>query len=72
MIQIEAKYDVEVDVLRSNWSQAEIEESDAVSPGVIIDYDAEGNAIGIEILNASQKIQNFNPALSELMSAFSL
>ncbi|MBC6476240.1 MAG: DUF2283 domain-containing protein [Hormoscilla sp. GM102CHS1] len=30
-------------------------------------YDAEGNAIGIEILNASQKIQNFNPALSETM-----
>ncbi|MBC6421701.1 MAG: DUF2283 domain-containing protein [Hormoscilla sp. SP5CHS1] len=64
---MEAKYDAEVDVLRINWSQAEIEESDAVSPGVIIDYDAEGNAIGIEILNASQKIQNFNPALSETM-----
>lgn len=54
---MEAKYDAEVDVLRINWSQAEIEESDAVSPGVIIDYDAEGNAIGIEILHASRKIQ---------------
>ena len=62
---MEAKYDAEVDVLRINWSQAEIEESDAVSPGVIIDRDAEGNAIGIEILNASQKIENFNPVLSE-------
>ncbi len=64
---MEAKYDVEVDVLRINWSQAEIEESDAVSPGVIVDYDAEGNAVGIEILNASQKIENFNPVLSEKM-----
>ncbi len=52
---MEAKY--EVDVLTINWSQAEIEESDAVSPGVIIDYDAESDPIGIEILNASQKIQ---------------
>jgi len=64
---MEAKYDAEVDVLRINWSQAEIEESDAVSPGVIIDYDAEGNPIGIEILNASQKIHNFNLTLSETM-----
>ena len=64
---MEAKYDIEVDVLRINWSQGEIEESDAVSPGVIVDYDAEGNAVGIEILNASQKIENFNPVLSEKM-----
>ena len=65
---MKAKYDTEVDVLRINWSQAEIEESDTVSPGVIIDYDAEGNVIGIEILNASQKIENFNPVLGERMS----
>ncbi|MDY6804131.1 MAG: DUF2283 domain-containing protein [Cyanobacteriota bacterium] len=62
---MEAKYDIEVDVLRINWSQAEIEESDAASPGVIVDYDAEGKAIGIEILNASEKIDNFNPTSSE-------
>lgn len=65
---MEAKYDAEVDVLRINWSQAEIEESDTVSPGVIIDYDAEGNAIGIEILNASQKIENFNRVFGETTS----
>ncbi|MGK7881069.1 MAG: DUF2283 domain-containing protein [Crocosphaera sp.] len=54
-----AKYDKEVDVLRINWSVAEIEESDAISPGLILDYDAQGNVIGIEILNASKKIENF-------------
>lgn len=58
---MEAKYDLEVDVLRINWSDAEIEESDSVSPGVILDYDSTGNVIGIEILNASKKIKNFNP-----------
>ncbi|MDJ0598203.1 MAG: DUF2283 domain-containing protein [Crocosphaera sp.] len=56
---MEAKYDRDVDVLRLNWSNAEIEESDAISPGVILDYDAQGNVIGIEILNASKKIENF-------------
>lgn len=58
---MKAKYDIEVDVLRINWSEAEIEESDSISPGVILDYDSEGNVIGIEILNASKKIKNFNP-----------
>ncbi len=56
---MEAKYDAEVDVLRINWSEAEIEESDSINPGVILDYDSQGNVIGIEILNASKKIKNF-------------
>ncbi len=42
-----AKYDSEVDILRINWSVAEIQESDAISPGIILDYDAQGNVIGI-------------------------
>ncbi|PSF36770.1 hypothetical protein C7H19_12430 [Aphanothece hegewaldii CCALA 016] len=54
-----AEYDLEVDVLRINWSESEIEESDIISPGVILDYDVESNVIGIEILNASKKINNF-------------
>ncbi len=58
---MKAKYDIEVDVLTISWSEAQIEESDSVSPGVILDYDSEGNVIGIEILNASKKIQNFSP-----------
>ncbi|WP_300509416.1 hypothetical protein [Crocosphaera sp.] len=29
-----AKYDSKVDVLRINWGVAEIEESDAISPGL--------------------------------------
>lgn len=56
-----AKYDAEVDVLRINWSDSEIEESAAVSLGVILDYDLEGNVIGIEILNARSKIKKFVP-----------
>jgi len=58
---MKAKYDREVDVLSINWSEAEIQESDSVSPGVILDYDSQGNVIGVEVLNASKKIKNLSP-----------
>jgi len=60
---MKAKYDAEVDILTITWHNAPIEESESISPGVIIDYDQAGNVIGIEILNASQKIENFSPNL---------
>lgn len=66
---MDAKYDSDVDVLRINWGNAEIEESDTISEGVILDYDMEGNVMGIEILNASKKIRNFqskSESLSEV------
>ena len=51
-------YDSEVDVLRVLFSGARIEESDEDKPGVILDYDAAGNVVGLEILNASQRVDN--------------
>lgn len=55
---MQAKYDSEVDILRIHWSDAPIDESDEDKPGIILDYDKEGNIVGIEILNASQRIEN--------------
>lgn len=51
-------YDPDVDVLRILFSGAEIEESDEDKPGVIIDYDKDGNIVGLEILDASKQIEN--------------
>ena len=51
-------YNKEVDVLRILFSDVEIEESGEDKNGVIIDYDINGNVVGIEILNASTKIGN--------------
>ena len=51
-------YDPEVDVLRILFRTAEIEESDEEKPGVILDYDKDGNVVGLEILNASTRIEN--------------
>ena len=39
-------YDAEVDVLRIRLNDHAIEESDEDKPGVIIDYDADGNVVG--------------------------
>ncbi|MEZ4710174.1 MAG: DUF2283 domain-containing protein [Caldilineaceae bacterium] len=51
-------YDAEMDVLRIILSDAPIEESDEEKPGVIIDYDEQGNVVGLEILDASKRVGN--------------
>ncbi len=51
-------YDPEVDVLRIVFRDAPVEESDEDKPGVILDYDAAGAVIGMEILNASTRTDN--------------
>lgn len=51
-------YDPEVDVLRILFSNTPIEESDEDKPGVILDYDKEGNIVGLEILDASKRMEN--------------
>jgi uncharacterized protein YuzE len=51
-------YDPEVDVLTIVFSNAPIEESDEEKPGVILDFDKGGNIVGMEILDASQRMEN--------------
>jgi len=51
-------YDPEVDILRIVFSNAQIEESDEDKPDVILDYDKDGNIVGLEILDASKHMEN--------------
>ena len=51
-------YDPEVDVLRILFRDAPIDESDEDKPGIILDYDKDGNIVGLEVLNASERVEN--------------
>ena len=49
-------YDVETDTVRVLLRDTPIAESDEEKPGVIIDFDANGNLVGFEILDASERV----------------
>lgn len=51
-------YDPEVDALYILFRDAPVEESDEDKPGVVLDYDKEGNIIGIGVLDASKRMEN--------------
>jgi len=55
---VKVTYDSDVDVLRILLSNALLEESDEHKPGVILDYDKDGNIVGLEILDASKRVSN--------------
>jgi YD repeat-containing protein len=55
---MKVNYDPETDVLQVIFSSAAVEESDEDKPGVILDYDKQGNIVGIEILDASKRTDN--------------
>jgi uncharacterized protein YuzE len=45
-------YDPEADAAYVTLSDAPVHESAEVSPGVVLDYDAKGRLVGIELLGA--------------------
>ncbi len=48
------RYDAYVDVLYVKIREGKVAESDEVENGIILDYDLNGNLIGIEILEFSK------------------
>jgi uncharacterized protein YuzE len=51
-------YDAVTDTLQILFSGAAVAESDEERAGLVLDYDATGNVVGLEVLNASKRVEN--------------
>ncbi|MCC7351427.1 MAG: DUF2283 domain-containing protein [Phycisphaerales bacterium] len=51
-------YDAPSDTLTLRLSNRPVAESDEASPGVILDFDADGQVIGVELLKVSERSAN--------------
>ena len=61
-------YYPDTDSLYIDLAERSSSESREISEGVVLDYDAEGNLVGIDIDNASRKVQLGQLILSGLES----
>ena len=55
---MKARYDASTDTLTILFRDAKVAESDEDKPGVVIDYDEEGNIVAIEVLDASGQVED--------------
>jgi uncharacterized protein YuzE len=58
VLMMKVKYDREQDILYVSFSNEPIYESDEEKNGLILDYSAKGRIVGIEVLNASEQLEN--------------
>lgn len=52
-----AHYDDKTDTLTITLREVPVAESDEDKPGVILDYDGEGNLVSVEVLEASKRVE---------------
>ena len=54
------KVDEKADALYLRLDDSEIVESEEVSPGIVLDFNADNQVVGVEILNLSRRSPNLN------------
>ncbi|HYX26562.1 MAG TPA: DUF2283 domain-containing protein [Thermoanaerobaculia bacterium] len=60
-------YDMGADTLSIILRDQAVAESDEEKPGVILDFDADGNVVSMEILDASRRVDQPMQMVYELM-----
>lgn len=65
------KIDREADALYLTLDDSDVVDSEEVSPGIIVDYNAENKIVGLEMLYLSKRTPKFDPGklLFETVSA---
>jgi uncharacterized protein YuzE len=51
-------YDPDKDILQITLIEMTVEETAQIAPGLVLDYDVDGNVIGFEIGQASTRVDN--------------
>jgi uncharacterized protein YuzE len=51
-------YDPDKDILQIAFIETIVEETAQIAPGLVLDYDEDGNVIGLEIRRASTKVDS--------------
>ena len=55
---VKTVYDKEADALYVRFSETAVLESEEVAEGVVLDFDAEGKIVAIEVLDASKHLSS--------------
>jgi uncharacterized protein YuzE len=63
---MEIKYDKEVDAMYITFEKGEYEVSEEIGDGIVFDVSKKGKLIGIEVLDASEKLSH--PVLKRILS----
>lgn len=55
------EFDPIADALYLESSDHDVEHSEQIKPGVILDYDVNGNIVGVEVLSVSARAKDSTP-----------
>jgi uncharacterized protein YuzE len=61
------EYDQQADAMYIRLRAGDVAESEEVRPGVVLDFDAQGQVLGIEMLDVSKRIDNPRELSMELI-----
>lgn len=63
------RYDKKVDAMYIELSKGVYKKSRKITDAIVVDEDKKGNILGIEILDATEHIPDFNPTKLSITSA---